>query len=94
MRLYHEEIKYRFHLGLGRMVHAYSQFDFMVGLAPNWLGPRHGEDVSELLVSRHARIVAGQGVRRRHSAVYGNFDPRRRAGKDTVLRDDSCATRH
>ena len=52
MTLYHQEIKDRFHLQLGRLVHAYSQFDFNVGLTLGWLGPHHGEDVSALLISK------------------------------------------
>ena len=52
MPLHHAEIKDRFHLELGRLVHANSQFDFNVGLALDWLGPHHSEDVSELLVGK------------------------------------------
>ena len=52
MTRYHQEIKDRFHLRLGRLVHAYSRFDFNVGLALGWLGPHHGEDVSDLLIGK------------------------------------------
>ena len=52
MTLYHQEIKGSFHLQLGRLVHAYSRFDFNVGLILDWLGPHHGEDVSDLLIGK------------------------------------------
>ncbi len=45
-------------------------------------------------------FFAGLGARRRHSMVYGNDEGaplvrrNRHAEKDTVLRDDSCVTRH
>src|SRR5687767_1814239 len=52
MSLDHAEIRDRFHLELGRMVHAYSLFDFNVGCALGWLGPHNGEDVSDLLIGR------------------------------------------
>lgn len=52
MRLNHDEIRDRFHLELGRLVHASSRFDFNVGIALGELGPHHGENVSDLLIAR------------------------------------------
>jgi hypothetical protein len=39
-------------------------------------------------------FFAGLGAKRRHNMAYGNDEQRRHAEKDTVLRDDSCVTRH
>lgn len=52
MSLDHAEITDRFHLELGRLVHAYSLLDFNVGIALGWLGPHNGVDVSTLLIGR------------------------------------------
>ncbi|MEK6210911.1 MAG: hypothetical protein AABM64_11180 [Pseudomonadota bacterium] len=48
----HAELKDRFYLALGRLVHAYSSLDFNVGIALGWLGPHNGVDVRDLLIGR------------------------------------------
>jgi hypothetical protein len=50
MALDHEDIRDRFHLELGRMVHAHSLFDFNIGIALDSMGQHIGEDHSNLLV--------------------------------------------
>jgi len=52
MTLFRQEIHDTFHLEFGRLVHAYAQLDFAVGIALDWLGPHNGEDVQGLLVGR------------------------------------------
>ena len=72
MTLFHREIKDRFHLQLGRLVHAYSQFDFNVGLALDWLGPHHGEDVSDLLIGK---IPIAERLKKLKPLVMKTYQP-------------------
>ena len=46
----HAELVDRFHLELGRMVHATSLLDFNIGIALGWMCPHIGEDHRDLLV--------------------------------------------
>ena len=65
MALAHTEIKDRFHLNLGRMVHATSLLDFNIGIALGWMGEYSGEDHTDLLVGTTplaARLKALQPI--------------------------------
>lgn len=52
MPLRHEEIRDRFHLELGRFVHAYARFDLNVGMQLNLNGLQYGVEVSDVLIGK------------------------------------------